>query len=409
VILILCGAAVLVSFAVGVGSAWGATAIDLLEPERAVDGGEQVAVMSGLDNPRGLAFGPQGALYVAEAGRGGSGLESPFCFAASLGATRCYGPTGAVSRLWHGRQERVVTGLPSHANPNGNRADGPHDIAMLGVGGAHVTIGLEADPTRRDALAGQVPEFAGFARLAAVRPSGEWRYGADLGAYEAHNNPDGRLQEDGSPVLDTNPYGVLAIPGGALATDAGGNSLLHVAANREISLLAVFQSRGSTPPRPSGAPPIFDQLTDAVPTSVVIGPDGAYYVAELTGVPFVDQKANVYRVVPGQPPRLFLTNEACLTGFKMIIDLAFDEQANLYVLQYATGALQQTGPGILVRVTPDTEQPGGICARYRAGTRTTVRAGLSQPTSIAVGPDGALYLSNRGNAAGTGEVLRLKP
>ena len=30
-------------------------------------------VMTGLDNPRGLAFGPEGALYVAEAGRGGAG------------------------------------------------------------------------------------------------------------------------------------------------------------------------------------------------------------------------------------------------------------------------------------------------------------------------------------------------
>lgn len=30
-------------------------------------------VMSGLDNPRGLAFGPEGALYVVEAGRGGNG------------------------------------------------------------------------------------------------------------------------------------------------------------------------------------------------------------------------------------------------------------------------------------------------------------------------------------------------
>src|SRR5262245_36015808 len=30
-------------------------------------------VMSGLDNPRGLAFGPEGGLYVAEAGRGGGG------------------------------------------------------------------------------------------------------------------------------------------------------------------------------------------------------------------------------------------------------------------------------------------------------------------------------------------------
>jgi hypothetical protein len=30
-------------------------------------------VMHGLDNPRGLAFGPEGGLYVAEAGRGGAG------------------------------------------------------------------------------------------------------------------------------------------------------------------------------------------------------------------------------------------------------------------------------------------------------------------------------------------------
>jgi glucose/arabinose dehydrogenase len=31
-------------------------------------------VMTGLDNPRGLAWGPEGGLYVAEAGRGGSGV-----------------------------------------------------------------------------------------------------------------------------------------------------------------------------------------------------------------------------------------------------------------------------------------------------------------------------------------------
>lgn len=30
-------------------------------------------IASGLDNPRGLAFGPEGGLYVAESGRGGPG------------------------------------------------------------------------------------------------------------------------------------------------------------------------------------------------------------------------------------------------------------------------------------------------------------------------------------------------
>jgi hypothetical protein len=336
-------------------------------------------VMSGLDNPRGLAFGPQGALYVAEAGRGGLGLENPPCFTGQVGANRCYGPTGAISRLWRGVQERVASGLPSQARASdGGNAIGPHDIAMLGVGGARVTIGLMQPPDFVDTYG-----LAGLARLAQVEPSGEWRFAADLGGYEALNNPDGG-------PLDTNPYGLLEVPGGNVVTDAGGNSLVRVDDNGDISTLAVFQSRGTDPPR----------STDSVPTSVTIGPDGAYYVGELSGFPAVVGAANVYRVEPGEAPRLFLASEACLSGFTTIIDIAFDEQGNLYVLQYA---------GTLVRVTPDRDQPGGICAEYQAGMRTTILAGLSQPTSVAVGPDGALYVSNHGGSAAIGEVLRIEP
>jgi hypothetical protein len=58
-----------------------------------------------------------------------------------------------------------------------------------------------------------------------------------------------------------------------------------------------------------------------------------------------------------------------------------------------------------------------MCAQYKAGTRTTILGGLSQPTSVAVGPDRALYVSNHGAAAvgpppdyrGVGEVLRIVP
>ena len=46
-------------------------------------------VVNGLDNPRGVAFGPEGALYIAQAGSGGSGACGP-----GPEGTRCYGETG---------------------------------------------------------------------------------------------------------------------------------------------------------------------------------------------------------------------------------------------------------------------------------------------------------------------------
>jgi DNA-binding beta-propeller fold protein YncE len=343
------------------GLSWAATGTAAAAPTVSV-------VMSDLDNPRGLAFGPQGALYVAEAGRGDIGQGDGPCF--TLGMKVCYGPTGAVSRLWHGVQTRVATGLPSFANGAG-RAQGPNDIAMLGAGDAEVTIGLEASPILRDELSADNPEWAGFGRLVQVSAGGQWRFVADLGAFEEQANPHPRL-------VDTDPYGVLALPGATLVADAGGNDLVRVAANGEVSLLALL------PPVPQAG----DQ--EPVPSSVVVGPDGAYYAGEMTGAPFVDGASTIYRIAPGQAP------EAYLSGFKAVIDLAFDAAGNLYVLQHATGPTTLMLPGKLIRVAPD-------------GTRTTVLDGLDRPTSVAIGPDGALYVTNHGLSVGDGEVLRIQP
>jgi hypothetical protein len=39
------------------------------------------------------------------------------------------------------------------------------------------------------------------------------------------------------------------------------------------------------------------------------------------------------------------------------LDIAFDGAGNLFVLQHATGPTMLTGPGVLIRVSPDEHAP----------------------------------------------------
>jgi hypothetical protein len=327
-------------------------------------------VMHGLDNPRGLAFGPEGGLYVAEAGRGGP--VSPLCYTnpdPGIGF-RCYGATGAVSRLWHGSQQRVATGLPSLENPSfAGPASGPQHISFQGRGGMYVTIGYGGAPDSRNVAYPGVG--SSFGQLLAIEPSGNRHVVADIAADE-NTNPDGAQ-------LDTNPYGLLALPGHELVTDAGGNSLVDVAANGAITTVAVFPKfLGTFGP------------TDRVPTDVVLGPDGAYYVSTLSGVPFTPGKAAIFRIPPGGAPTIYADN------LTQVTDLAWGP-AGLYVLQHAAAPFFG-GAGSIVLIAAD-------------GTRSTVdtQGRLSHPAGLVVGPDGALYVANRSTQPGVGEVLRIEP
>jgi len=370
-------------------------------PDGALD-----CVMIGLSSPRGLAFGPEGALYVAEAGQGtGVGLVTtpktdPRCFLTNIGSRQCYGPTGAITRLWRGVQEQIITGLPSTSFPLGPRGIGAADIGFNGRGDAFFTIGWENDPNARFTNP-LLPDLPLFGSLARMTPNGAWNIHSDLGQFEADHNPD-------LGQIDSDPFGLLVEPDGIVVADAGANDLIRIARNGDISLLATFPSRSSTPPRPSFAPPHtpeYPTTADAVPTCVVSGPDGAYYIGELTGIPFTAGRANIYRLDPADAPHVFQLDEAFLTGFEDIIDLAFADDGTLYVLQYATG-IQMSGLGVLKSVVPDMTQ-SDIRLQYQLGTRSTVIANLHEPTSVAIGPDNNLYLSIRGTTAGGGEVIRV--
>jgi hypothetical protein len=328
-------------------------------------------VMNGLNSPRGLAWGPEGGLYVAEAGLP---TATSVCATVVRGQT-CYSGTGAITRLWKGRQERVASGLPSVYLAAFNDISGPQDVGFQGRGGMHVTIGFGGNPAARSQL-GSSGEALGS--LIVVQPSGHWRIAADVAEYESAYNPAG------GPV-DANPYGLLVEPGGQFVTDAGGNSLLRVASNGTVSLVAVFPPI-AVAPGPFNPPFAF---SDAVPTEVQRGPDNALYVSTLTGVPFVPGAAAIHRVVPGQAPQPYAV------GFTQITDFDWAPDGSLYVVQHGSGPFFAP-PGSLVRVAPN-------------GTRTTITTALVNPTGVVAGPDGAVYVSHKVHVPGGGEVLRIVP
>src|SRR5215204_5425335 len=133
--------------------------------------GNSSVIAAGLNNPRGLNFGPNGALYVAEAGSGGAGPCAP-----GPEGVRCYGTTGSITRinLRQGTVTRIASGLPSLASEDGSFATGFHDISFQGLGSGFMTTGFGGNPADRSAQFGAAG--ANFARLARINPSGGWKF-----------------------------------------------------------------------------------------------------------------------------------------------------------------------------------------------------------------------------------------
>ncbi|MBD2056443.1 ScyD/ScyE family protein [Oculatella sp. FACHB-28] len=337
----------------------------------------QIEILAnGLDSPRKLSFGPDGALYVAEAGRGETGASIPS--PSQPGALLSYGATGAITRIQNGVAERVVTGLPSLALPGEGDAAGVSGIEFDKDGNAYAIVGLVSNPANRDSL--QVPDFSQLIAIDCFDGGSSWTRLRDFGAYEQNNNPD---KQD----VNTNLYDLLIKDNTAYVLDAGANDLLSQRAfGGDLNLEAVFPARTTNPLTGESV------VRQSVPTSITEGPDGAFYVGELTGFPFQTGTAQVYRLnAEGEP-------EVYAGGFTNIADLAFDQSGGLYVLEYdADGILSGSDAGSLIYVSPDGK------------TRTTIATDeLINPTGLALDSNGDIYISNKGFIAGQGEVLRLK-
>ena len=353
-------------------------------------------VVGGLDAPRGVAIGADGTIYVAEAGEGGTEpcVEHP-----ELGKI-CFGPTGGISAVTGGVASRLVDGLASTVTATGE-VIGPSDVTVDADGVVWFLVGGPGAGAA-DGRAG-VPDgaAAGMGQLYQVDANGDAQSVADLAAYETANNPD--AAQPGNAEPDSNANGVVATADGAAVADAGANSLLLVDGAGSISVAAVFPvvmmampADPTASPDPAASPAMVPM--DPTPTSVAVGPDGAFYVGQLTGFPFPPGGASVFRVVPGEEPTVYAS------GFTNIMDVAFGPDGTLYVLEIAHDGLLSADPA--------AGPPQGGLWKVPAGGGTPeliTAEGLVMPGGMAVAEDGTLFVSTCAVCANGGSLVSLQP
>ncbi len=348
-------------------------------------------VANNLNNPRALNFGPDGSLYIAEAGRGGNGACAT---APESGSKACVGLTGSIFRVKGRSHRRVVGGLPSVAGANGQDASGPSDVIfnnrrlVIAMQDTNVDQhGNNPFGTPGRLLGNLVQQRLG---------TGKQQVGPNFAKYEAAHNPDHGAGASPDETIDSDPYSVAAYRGGYVVADAAGNDLLQVDRHGKIRVLAVFPIQMETAP-PGVAGPMATTLpVQSVPTSVVVGPDHALYVGELTGFPFGVGAARIWRVVPGHKATVYAK------GFTNISSLAFDRKGRLLVLEIDKAGLLDEGntSGELIRLDRQKHR------------KVLLADALTAATGVAVARNGSIYVSIFGIFPGTGpgphgKVVRL--
>lgn len=239
---------------------------------------------------------------------------------------------------------------------------------------------------------------------------GHTRTIANLYAFEAAYDPDGA-------GVDSNPYDVASLGRHeALAVDAGGNTLLHVNRHGDIHVVAVFPDQLVSTDNIKALAQCPDPLpgfefacdlpdaipAQAVPTSVAIGPDGWYYVGELTGFPAPTDSSRVWKVAPWAHSATCPSAECVevLSGFTSIIDLEFAKGkllvAELDEDSWASVEFLQTGSGGTINA----------CDVHRGSCRV-VADGIPILTAITFGKSG-LYATQNALIPGLAEVFKVR-
>lgn len=353
-------------------------------------------LVSGLNNPRGIAVDAAGGVYVAEAGVAGTGDFG----VTRTGAVDKYRPSaGGLTRAWSTPFTSVYMTEDPTQPPD---ALGPAGLSLTGaaclrqpraVASCRVDLIVSANHDQGKALTGSdIPQVGHLYSLSAR--TGSARDVSDFGDQSYQWTKDHKDLWEEFP--DANPYGVLATAslGHGVRTfvaDAGANTISEIAPNGTAHVISYI------PNEP--AQPGFEQPRDATPTCIAQGPDGMLYVGTLDLVrsfTLGNGHSDVWRVDPNSTD---WAHNATLwtTGLTTISACSFDRAGNFW----AAELFHDNGAA-----------PPGDLARIPFSSPTAIEhVGAGQvvlPGGVAQGPDGDVYVTTGAAAgAGAGGVVRL--
>ena len=323
---------------------------------------------TGFNNPRGLKFGPDGALYVAEGGPGGTASTVGLCtqVVAPLGPYSGAASGGRITRVdSSGNKTTVTDRFPSSETTadTGHLTSGPADMAWIGSTMYVLTAGSGCSHGVKNTVNG----------IFRISANGNPVLVGDLSSFQkahptAHIEPDD-FEPDGTW------WSLNAVGQALYAVEPNHGELDKITTTGTITRVAdISASQGHIVPTASAY-----RL-------------GAFYVGNLNTFPIVPGSSKILRITPTG------SVQVAQTGFTTVLGLTFDKLGRMYVLENTTTAGGPApGEGDIVRVT--------------GSKREVLVSGLSLPTGLTFGPDGALYVSNLGFGLppnGSGQVLRIR-
>ena len=317
------------------------------KPKRSADRAPKVSVFAtGLLNPRGLTFGADGSLYVAEAGLGGTRRTTRARCQQVLPPIGPYagGMTGRISKISpSGERTTVADKLPSTQTSRtfGRIVYGVSDVEFLDgrlyalEGGAGCSHGVPEVPNG----------------VFSVEPDGTWKVVADLGAF-VKKNP----VADPGPPRDYEPdgawYSMVAADGALYTVEPQGGQVVRVTPDgRATRVVDISATHGHI--RPTG----------------ITYHEGNLYVASFGTFPVKARTMKVFKITPDGDISVHAE------GFTTVIALAF-RCDRLYALELPPSLR-------LVELTPDGKLRTVLSAKQ-----------LKIPGGMTVGPDGDLYITD---------------